>query len=90
MLCEADQSPQNAEYLRSIYVGSAFTQAPQPAPSQAPAFLPIEPLHIASVRGLPLWDGCDVPMGSGVEGELDWDKAALQESYFEADQRISW
>ena len=49
-----------------------------------------EPPRITPARGPPLWDGCDVPMGDGVEVEPDWDEAALPAPDFEVDQRISW
>jgi hypothetical protein len=32
--------------------------------------------RITPARGPPLWDGCDVPMGDGVEVEPDWDEAS--------------
>jgi hypothetical protein len=32
-----------------------------------------EPPRITPARGPPLWDGCDAPMGEGVEVEPDWD-----------------
>jgi hypothetical protein len=49
-----------------------------------------EPPHITPARGPPLWDGCDVPMGDGVEVEPDWDEAAQMAPDFEVDQRVSW
>ena len=49
-----------------------------------------EPPRIAPARGPPLWDGCDEPMGEGVEVEPDWDEAAQPAPDFETDQRISW
>jgi hypothetical protein len=49
-----------------------------------------EPPRITPARGPPLWDGCDAPMGEGVEVEPDWDEAAQPPSDFEVDQRISW
>ncbi len=49
-----------------------------------------EPPRITPARGPPLWDGCDVQMGEGVDVEPDWDKAAQPAPDFEADQRVSW
>ena len=49
-----------------------------------------EPPRIAPARGPPLWDGCDVPMGDGVEVEPDWGEAAQPAPDFEVDQRVSW
>jgi hypothetical protein len=49
-----------------------------------------EPPRITPARGPPLWDGCDAPMGEGVEVEPDWDEAAQPAPDFEVDQRISW
>ena len=49
-----------------------------------------EPPRITPARGPPLWDGCDAPMGEGVEVEPDWDEAAQPVPDFEVDQRISW
>ncbi len=49
-----------------------------------------EPPRITPARGPPLWEGCDVPMGEGVEVAPDWDKAAQLAPDFEVDQRISW
>ena len=46
--------------------------------------------RITHVLGPLLWDGCDVPMGDGVELEPDWDEASQRVLDFEADQRISW
>ena len=46
-----------------------------------------------TARGPPLWGGCDVQIGEGVEGvevEPDWDEAAQQSPDFEAGQRVSW
>ncbi len=45
---------------------------------------------INPARGLPLWDGCDAPMGDGVEVEPDWEEAAQLAPDFEVDQRVSW
>jgi hypothetical protein len=50
----------------------------------------VEPPRITPARGPPLWDGCDAPMGEGVEVEPDWDEAAQPVPDFEVDQRISW
>jgi hypothetical protein len=49
-----------------------------------------EPPRITPARGPPLWDGCDAPMGEGVEVEPDWDEAAQPAPDFEVDQRVSW
>jgi hypothetical protein len=49
-----------------------------------------EPPRITPAREPPLWDGCDAPMGEGVEVEPDWDEAAQPAPDFEVDQRISW
>jgi hypothetical protein len=49
-----------------------------------------EPPRIAPARGPPLWDGCGVPMGDGVEIEPDWDEAAQPATDFGVDQRVSW
>jgi len=38
----------------------------------------------------PLWDGCDAPMGEGVEVEPNWDETAQPAPDFEVDQRVSW
>jgi hypothetical protein len=46
--------------------------------------------RITHVLGPLLWDGCDVPMGNGVELEPDCDEASQRVQDFEADQRISW
>jgi hypothetical protein len=35
-----------------------------------------EPPHITPARGPALWDGCDAPMGEGVEVAPNWDEAA--------------
>jgi len=32
--------------------------------------------RITPARGPPLWDGCDAPMGEGVDVAPDWDEAA--------------
>jgi hypothetical protein len=52
-----------------------------------------EPPRITPARGPPLWGGCGVQIGEGVEGvevEPDWDEAAQQSPDFEAGQRVSW
>jgi len=49
-----------------------------------------EPPHITSASGPPLWHGCDVPIGDGLEVEPDWDEGAQPVPDFEVDQRISW
>jgi hypothetical protein len=49
-----------------------------------------EPPRITPARGPPLWDGCDVPMGEGVEVVPDWDEAPQPAPDFEVDQRVSW
>jgi Putative transposase len=49
-----------------------------------------EPPNIAPARGPPLWEGCDAPVGEGVESEPDWDMAAQPVPEHEIDQRINW
>jgi hypothetical protein len=49
-----------------------------------------EPPRITPARGPPLWDGCDAPMGEGVEVEPNWDETAQPAPDFEVDQRVSW
>ena len=49
-----------------------------------------EPPRITPARGPPLWEGCDVPMGEGVEVVPDWDEAPQPALDFEVDQRVSW
>jgi hypothetical protein len=48
-----------------------------------------EPPRITTARGPPLLDGCDAPMGEGVEVAPDWDEAVQPWQDFEVDQRIS-
>ena len=47
------------------------------------------PPRITPARGPPLWDGCDAPMGEGVEVEPNWDETAQPAPDFEVDQRVS-
>lgn len=49
-----------------------------------------EPSRITPARGPPLWDGCDVPMGGGVEVVRDWDEAAQVGPDDEVYQCVSW
>jgi hypothetical protein len=49
-----------------------------------------EPPRITPARGPPLRDGCDAPMGEGVDVASDWDDVAQVAPDFEADQRVSW
>jgi hypothetical protein len=49
-----------------------------------------EPPRSTPARGPPLWDGCDAPMGDGVQVEPDREEAAQPAPDFEVDQRVSW
>jgi hypothetical protein len=49
-----------------------------------------EPLNIAPSRVPPLWEGCDAPVGEGIESEPDWDLAGQPAPDYEVDQRINW
>jgi hypothetical protein len=49
-----------------------------------------EPPRFTPARGSLLWDGCDVPMGDGVELEPDWDEASQRVPDFEVDHHIKW
>ncbi len=48
------------------------------------------PPRITPARGLPLWDGCDAPMGEGVDVAPYGDEAAQVAPDFEVDPRINW
>lgn len=49
-----------------------------------------EPPRITPARGPPLWDGCDAPVGEGVDVAPHWDEAAQPAPDFEVDQRVNW
>ncbi|OIN93555.1 MAG: IS91 family transposase [Comamonadaceae bacterium CG1_02_60_18] len=49
-----------------------------------------EPPRITPARRPPLWEGCDAPLGEGVQSEPDWDLAAQLTPDYEVDKRINW
>ena len=49
-----------------------------------------EPPRMTPTRGPPLLDGCDGPIGGGVEVEPDWDLTVQPAPDFGVDQRVNW
>ena len=45
--------------------------------------------RITPVRGPPLWDVCDAPVGEGADGEPDRDISAQTAPDYEVDQRFN-